>query len=60
MYRERVNKLQYEMTELDERITGANYKFENFSKAVSDTSSVGTIKNAIQNLSVSKKFKFLE
>ncbi len=50
--RERVEKLQRELDILDERITDNNSKFENVSKAVSDTSSVNHIKQSIAKLNV--------
>lgn len=51
-YREKVKKLEMEMFELDDKINNASSKFDNYSKAVSDTSSVSNFKTAIQNLNV--------
>jgi cell division protein FtsL len=52
MYRERVEKLNKEYEELDEKIGDCNTKFDKYSKAVSDTSSINNIKNMMQKLQV--------
>jgi hypothetical protein len=54
-----VEKLQREYEILDEKIIENNTKFESISKAVSDTSSVTNIKQAIQKLNVFINFILL-
>ena len=50
--RDKVEKLQKDYDIIDDKIIENTSKFESLSKAVSDTSSVMNIKNAIQNLNV--------
>ncbi len=48
--RDKVERLQRDYDDLDEKITEGNTKFETISKSISDTSSVSNFKQGIQKL----------
>ena len=50
MLREKVERLQREYDDIEEKIGESNNKFETISKSISDTSSVSNFKNGMQKI----------